>query len=93
MTKTSYDRNLDDVPTVVAQPVEAEITVTPTSTPVVVNNAGTDLRLNHKNRAIDEAALSHLVEQGYSRGFAESLNDMKIEFPGRVRVIFLFDQK
>ena len=77
MTKT-----YDNIPTIFAEPVD-DVPPVPT----------TNLKLpNMRIAPIKEMQLARLVEQGYTRGLAESLDKTKQEFAQRVSITFhLFD--
>ena len=68
----------DDIPTVLlAEPIDAPI-----------NSRTESLTLpNHQQVSIEEKQISRLVEQGYSRGLAESLNRTKAAFGQRIWII------
>ena len=69
------NKTYDDVPTVLlAEPIDAPY-----------NARTTNLTLpDHQKAEIEEKQISRLMEQGYTRGLAESLNKTKEAFGQRV---------
>jgi len=75
-TKENMNKNYDDYPTIaVAQPIDV---------PSSKKSAGPSTLPKITNSRIQEKQLSRLLEQGYTRGFADSLNKTKQEFAQRV---------